>query len=88
MNCKPGDLAIVIKSHAGNLGKVVICGQLVMNPPGFMPGAWWTTDVPLNFTRTRTSARLSYDSYMIPLRSPDCEDESPQSIPLTCAEVL
>lgn len=27
MNCKPGDLAILIKSHAGNEGKIVKVGK-------------------------------------------------------------
>ena len=33
LNCKQGDLAIVIRSHAGNEGKIVTCVRLTTDVP-------------------------------------------------------
>lgn len=53
MNCKPGDLAIVVKSFAGNEGKIVRCIRLRGEKPCTMPGRAatpvlsWEIDRPL-----------------------------------------
>ena len=48
LNCKQGDLAIVIRSHAGNEGKIVTCVRLTTDVPhGMMwiePGPRWEID--------------------------------------------
>lgn len=59
MNCKQGDLAVMVRSRAGNEGKIVRCIRLV--EPGLYPmstgiparleaalGPWWEVDTPLN----------------------------------------
>jgi hypothetical protein len=81
VNCKKGDIAVVVKSEAGNLGKIVTCGELIVNPPGCIQGAYWSTDVPLDFVDLKgieqASRRyLSLDRNMKPLRDQDGEDES------------
>ena len=55
MNCKPGDLAVVVRSCLGNEGRILTCKRLV--PPGeakrlgFGVGrSVWETDTPLKDT--------------------------------------
>lgn len=60
MNCKLGDMAIIIKSQAGNEGKVVTCLEYIRGPViyesethkgklvSLMPGDWWRIDRNLN----------------------------------------
>lgn len=46
MNCKPGDLAIVIRSVAGNEGKIVRCVRSTVYRAGLGFGLrWWTEPV-------------------------------------------
>ena len=57
MNCKQGDLAIVVRSVAGNEGKIVRC--LKLEPAGFDyndidDGAIWVIDRSLNWIDERT----------------------------------
>lgn len=57
MNCKQGDLALIIRSAAGNEGKAVTCLEY-MGTPGVMwygnkmvnlaVGYWWRVDRDLN----------------------------------------
>lgn len=59
MKCKVGDMALIIKSAAGNEGKAVTCIELLGANPGIihfgdkeillMPiGVWWRVDRNLN----------------------------------------
>lgn len=70
MNCKQGDLAIVVRSPDGvNLGKIVRCIRFI----GMYHGCpdVWETDRPLEWRDGRGGDVLdcaSMDSYMRPLR--------------------
>lgn len=50
MNCKPGDLAVVIRSEAGNEGRIVRCVKLIglttwLSSDGSIRQAWkWEID--------------------------------------------
>jgi len=50
MNCQQGDVAIVVRSKAGNEGKIVTCLRFVGQIPGQKPGYtdWWEVDTLLN----------------------------------------
>lgn len=39
LNCKPGDLAVVVRSETGNLGKLLTC--LKLHPEGYFHSAPW-----------------------------------------------
>ena len=41
MNCKQGDLAIVVRSEAGNAGKIVECVQMMGDASVVHDGFWW-----------------------------------------------
>lgn len=81
MNCKQGDMALVIKSQAGNEGKVVTCLELLGPNPGIVffdegkslllepVGIWWRVDRHLN-------QRLLFDNGMVLLE----EDWAPFAI--------
>ena len=86
MNCKPGDLAVVVKSFAGNLGRIVRCIRLrseaatVRRPDGsFVTDAIWEIDTCLpDFSGTQ--GPFCQDSLLRPIRDPgdDAIDESLQ----------
>lgn len=80
LNCKPGDLAIVVHSDAGNHGKIVECLELV---PDFkfkntneiiIATPSWRID---RFLRCWDGGQINYipDSFLRPL-PPLSEDES------------
>lgn len=80
MNCKPGDLAIVVKSWAGNEGKVVTCIRLAtfaelqkteMDPS---LGPLWLVDKLLNGTFGEPEPYV-FDCQLKPIRPNDGEDE-------------
>ena len=76
LNCKQGDLAILVRSYAGNEGAIVVC--LELSEPDFdspsSHGPRWLVDkefvTSLGY-RTRTLA----DAHLRPLRDSDREDE-------------
>lgn len=76
MNCKPGDLAIVIKSKQNNLGKIVRCIEYL---PEFMwkdlPDGAWVVDGNIT-SIDPTSLNRVPDSWLKPLRDNDEEDET------------
>lgn len=79
MNCKPGDLAIVVRSAAGNLGKVVRCIRLATEAEKhelcfFQREAMWFTDTPMTSTWGCVDT-LMFDAYLRPIRDSDGEDE-------------
>lgn len=80
MNCKQGDLAIIVKSRAGNEGKIVTClryatkaekrEHLFVNK---QMGPVWVIDREL--PNVYGSSHLVYDSTLRPIRDQDGEDE-------------
>lgn len=85
MNCKPGDLAIFVKSSAGNVGAIVE----VIRPLGYSPvfdGATWSDGRFCWLVRSigaPLKSRLgpvyvespAPDDYLRPIRDTDGEDE-------------
>lgn len=75
MNCKPGDLAVIVKSNYGHEGKFVRCLQRHDGPwvlePVFAPG--WIIDIPL----LKDGALCPYmlDSFLRPIRDQPGTDE-------------
>lgn len=69
LNCRAGDLAVVVKSQIGNEGKIVRCLRLleagdilkseegvnVIYSKGHVVGKAWITDVPISFSRTKSA---------------------------------
>ena len=90
MNCKPGDLAVYVRSSAGNEGRIVE----VVRPLGINPvwgGHRWVARDTSNFfwlvrsqgTPLRDTVGRFFDecpaadSYLRPIRPGDLEDETP-----------
>jgi len=74
MNCKQGDLAVIVRSLAGNEGKIVRCLRLIPQTPwAIQPGPRWIVD------RTLPGVTFDCDSvpdaFLRPLRDSDGEDE-------------
>lgn len=76
MNCKQGDLAIVIKSYQGNLGKIVRCLEYIPNFKweGLSNGAWYVEGNITNIVKKGNN--YIHDSQLKPLKDNDGEDES------------
>jgi hypothetical protein len=80
LNCKQGDLAVIVRSYAGNEGAVVTCLRLIPNwtRPG-LRGGWrtgpgWETD--RNFVKANGLVdNIVADDQLRPLRDSDGEDE-------------
>ena len=75
MNCKQGDLAIVVRSYAGNEGKIVRCLRFVGSVPGYyLDHDHWLVD-------TVITSNLGYkdpyfpDKILRPIRDQPGEDE-------------
>lgn len=86
MNCKQGDLAIVVQSLAGNEGKIVRClefvgtgrcdaGTILVAPNGRAHADLWRTDATIH-TDTGSTTRLMSDSLLRPIRDNDGTDET------------
>lgn len=89
MNCKQGDLAIIVKSNAGNEGKIVRCLRLVgeaRSSDGIrMAGECrWEIDrpIPTDLGDTATSVR---DAWLRPIRDDLLNDEITTSKELEAA---
>ena len=58
LRCKPGDLAIIVKSVSGNEGKIVVVGKFLGNAEAMIYGKvckmpandYWEIDRPIRFT--------------------------------------
>lgn len=74
LNCKQGDLAVIVRSFAGNEGKVVQCLQLVLGEKHAFPGPRWLIDRPVPHS-TMGSTLTVADCALRPLRDSDGEDE-------------
>lgn len=77
-NCKKGDMAIVIRSSAGNEGKIVTCLEYIGALPSeegfpFVIGEdWWRVDQDLTFIRSKTNQfsgeyPFARDSQLMPI---------------------
>ena len=89
MNCKQGDLAIVVSSivpHSPNIGKIVRCLEFIpANTTIRIPGRvtacdGWLTDVPLvQFNMlgiAHGQDNFAADKFLRPIRDNDGEDET------------
>jgi len=74
MNCKQGDLAIVVRSCAGNEGKIVRCLRFIGKVKGFAGDNRWETDTPLITNKGNYSATVK-DAWVRPILDQDGEDE-------------
>ncbi|MFA5898103.1 MAG: hypothetical protein WC829_03200 [Hyphomicrobium sp.] len=80
MNCKPGDLAIIVRSEAGNLGKIVRCIKVLRNEFWTGPSlgtrmtATLEIDIPLASWDGVVSNHIA-DDQLRPIRDNDGEDE-------------
>jgi hypothetical protein len=81
MNCKKGDLAIIVSSSCGNEGKIVQCLELLITesfPDTKGRRQWhiggvhpvWRIDRPINFRNTFDTVQIMYcsDAKLRPLR--------------------
>ena len=66
MNCKKGDMAVIIKSVAGNTGKVVTCLKQVGRLEGWSEKDYWIIDREIPTNLGRTNHYIS-DSYLMPI---------------------
>ena len=93
MNCKPGDLAVVVKSWAGNEGRIVrvirLCQETSKNhnidSRGILtaPEPYWVIDQALPDFKG-TLHKTFADSQLRPIRDPgdDASDETLEWLPV------
>lgn len=80
MNCKQGDLAVIVKSAAGNEGKIVTCVRLLgsmqwRHPDGRMHScSTWEIDGVIKGWSWQMSNTIA-DDQLRPIRDNDGEDE-------------
>lgn len=78
MNCKPGDLAVVVRSVSGNLGKVVRV-RVMINDVEFIDGSklrCWTFEGPTMFGSLGRLVTVIPDECLRPLRDNPGQDET------------
>jgi hypothetical protein len=79
MNCKQGDLAVIVKSTCGNEGRILTCVRLATMAELAAEGlAWWGAAWLVDATLRDTwgvGVRFYPDSRLRPLRDSDGEDE-------------
>lgn len=87
MNCKPGDLAVLVKSFVNNEGRIFRCIRLASEREVKANCFWvypnaWVIDTPL-LTNTGNFVAMAYDQHMRPIRDPgeDAQDESHAWLP-------
>lgn len=90
MNCKQGDLAIIVRSYSGNEGKIVRCIKIretncsSLLPDGSFssPDVWWEIDQTLPSWNGLPGDDIA-DSQLRPIRDPgdDAQDESKAWLP-------
>lgn len=73
LNCKQGDLAVVVRSYAGNEGKIVRCMSLTEYAGALGFGPRWFTEPTLFGVWGEPQAPL--DACLRPLRDTEGEDE-------------
>jgi hypothetical protein len=81
MNCKPGDLAVIVKSSAGNEGKILRVLRLAVGVRVFLPNFQisnspvWETDTMLVGCFGGVGNTIE-DELLRPIRDNDGEDET------------
>jgi hypothetical protein len=83
MNCRKGDLAVIVRSYAGNEGKIVRCVRLHASqthdlsglPFGLSLGPRWVVDRPLPDAFGRPVFAVA-DACLRPIRDQPGEDET------------
>ncbi|MGH2613172.1 MAG: hypothetical protein ACRDFB_09035 [Rhabdochlamydiaceae bacterium] len=82
MNCKMGDLALVIGGHSDNIGKMVTCIEVINKSEGIELGSkhgpWWRVDRNLLSMIYRNDVPQYYsfdtvvpDKCLMPITPPD-----------------
>ncbi len=89
MNCKPGDLAVFVKSRAGNEGKIVRCLRLATSAEikavqfSNDLGPVWLTDSTFRairrMSRTEEITSYAHDQNLRPIR-PQADDATDEVI--------
>lgn len=83
MNCQKGDIAIIIKSTAGNEGISIVCEELIGYPVGFTKeaGQFWRVDKKL---RTNIGRYEPYvpDSFLMPIGKKQHQKEAQKEKPI------
>jgi hypothetical protein len=74
MNCKPGDLAVFVKSSAGNEGRLVTCLRFIGRVPDYRGSDYWETDTPVP-SWFGDMASIARDSQLRPIRPGGVTDE-------------
>jgi hypothetical protein len=76
MNCKPGDLAVIVRSESGNAGRIVE----VLRASHHYPNHWWVrlSHPAMNHFRMLVTEVNCADANLRPIRDPgdDAQDES------------
>jgi hypothetical protein len=92
MNCKPGDLAVIVRSTAGNEGKIVRCIEMLGNMRWVRPdgssytAATWLIDRELLGFAGESSNEIA-DWQLRPIRDPgDATDETLEWLPVPVKE--
>lgn len=88
LNCKQGDIAIIVRSECGNEGKIVRCLELLVTDkiPDTQGNVWgyrsgrqpvWRIDRTINFGNGIDTVQVEYcsDKVLRPLRG-DIDDET------------
>jgi hypothetical protein len=77
MNCKPGDLAIVVSPRAKNAGKIGRCVSRYDGPWLDGEGPGWVLDGTVLYRHDGTRKRINVimDKWLRPIRDNDGEDE-------------
>ena len=77
MNCKQGDLAVIVRSYAGNEGKMVECLRLVpeQENPMSEPGPVWLVNIELKGAWGDATPHI-HDDQLRPIRDQDGQDET------------
>jgi hypothetical protein len=86
LNCRPGDLAIVVRSVAGNEGLILTCIELLPRGTDDIDEKWgpvWLVDRPVKGIMKNKQGEVIHtvygpympDSQMCPLRGDLTEDE-------------
>ncbi|RZI60671.1 MAG: hypothetical protein EOP14_00105 [Pseudomonas sp.] len=97
MNCKPGDLAIIVRAHGPSLGQIVRClklNPLISSVPTFgvngtgAPEPFWDIDITI-VAFNGTKVRYVPDACLRPIRDPgdDAVDETLLRLPSPRQEV-
>lgn len=89
MNCKPGDLAVIVRSHdRRNVGKLV---RVLRTYPRAEASWWISSDSVLHgiYSDWPVGAEVGmFDSHLRPIRDPgaDAQDETLQWLPVPTTE--